>query len=240
MFHLDHMALGVSDFDDGVRRLAEHTGLGNYEGGVMPGGVRVWIFPLGGDVYLEVVSAPTAASVLASWFQRATRDGADRWMFWCLRADTQDELEQVASRLGSQVQVLPGRNEPDGTQRVITSTPAGELMWRTWQQGLPNWYYREDPAKHPARREVSGERIAAGVAWLEVAGDRDQFRDHIGADTFDRLPLRFVHGEPGLHAVAVRTTDGEEIVIRHAPPDRTRSEMTGPASTDLLNCPGAS
>src|SRR5882724_3555219 len=99
------MALGVPDFDDGVRRLAERTGFGNYEGGVMPSGVRNWVFPLGGDVYLEVVSAPEAASGPASWFQRATSDGTDRWMFWCLRADTRDELEQVASRLGSQVQV---------------------------------------------------------------------------------------------------------------------------------------
>jgi hypothetical protein len=64
---------------------------------------------------------------------------------------------------------------------------------------------------------VTGERIAARVAWLEVAGDREQFCDHIGAETFDRLPLRFVPGQPGLHAVAVRTTDSQEIVIRHAP-----------------------
>jgi hypothetical protein len=60
------------------------------------------------------------------------------------------------------------------------------------QHGLPNWYYRDDPAKNPARREMTGEPIAAGVAWWEVAGDREQFRDHIGAETFDRLPLRFV------------------------------------------------
>jgi hypothetical protein len=153
VFHLDHMALGVPDFDDGVRRLAEQTGLGNYEGGVMPGGVRVWIFPLGGDVYLELVIAPGEARGLASWFQRATSDGTDRWMFWCLRADTLDELEQVASRLGSQVQVLPGRKEHDGTQHVVTSTPAGERVWRTVQQGLPNWYYRDDrPRTRPAAR----------------------------------------------------------------------------------------
>lgn len=164
MFHLDHMALGVPDFDDGVRRLAEHTGLGNYEGGVIPGGIRVRIFPLGGDVYLELVSAPETAGGLASWFRRATSDGTDRWMFWCLRTDTLDELEQVASRLGSRVQVLPGRKEPDDTQRVITSAPAGERAWKTLQQGLPNWYYRHDPAGNPARREAAGERTAAGVA----------------------------------------------------------------------------
>lgn len=217
MFHLDHMALGVRDFDDGVRRLAERTGFGGYEGGVFPGGIRNWIFPLGGDVYLEVESAPETASGPAAWFRRATRDGADRWMFWSLRADTLDELEQVASRLGSQVQVSPGRTEPDGTQRVITTAPVWDVARQAFQQGLPNWYYRDDPAKNPARRKVTGERVAAGVAWLEVAGDRDQFRRHLGTRTFDRLPLRFVPGEPGLHAVAVRTTDGEEIVIRHAP-----------------------
>ncbi|RYJ23242.1 hypothetical protein CU044_5547 [Streptomyces sp. L-9-10] len=211
------MALGVPDFDGGVRRVAERTGLGGYEGGVFPGGLRNWIFPLGGDTYMEVESATGATGGPASWFRRATGDGTERWMFWCLRADTREELEQVASRLGSQVQVIPGRREPDGTQRVVTSTPAGEVALRARQQGLPNWYYRDDPAKNPARREVTGDRTAAGVAWLEVAGERDRFREHIGAETFDRLPLRFVPGEPGLHAVAVHTTDGEEIVIRRAP-----------------------
>ncbi|MFI5617821.1 VOC family protein [Streptomyces sp. NPDC051567] len=217
MFHLDHMALGVADLDDGVRGLAGQTGLGSYEGGVFPGGMRNWIFPLGGDVYLEVESATGATGGPAPWFQRATGDGTERWMFWCLRADTREELEQVASRLGSQVQVVPGRREPDGTQRVVTSAPAGEVAARARRQGLPNWYYRDDPAKNPARREVTGDRTAAGVAWLEVAGDREQFRAYIGAETFDRLPLRFVPGEPGLHAVAVHTADGQEIVIRRAP-----------------------
>jgi hypothetical protein len=218
VFHLDHLALGVRDFDEGVRRLAEQTGFGNYEGGVFAGGaVRNWIFPLGGEVYLEVESAVGEAEGPASWFRRATGDGADRWMFWCLRADTRAELDEVASRLGSQVQVLPGRLEPDGTQRVITSTPAGEVASRARRQGLPNWYYRDDPAKNPARREVTGDRIASGVAWLEVAGDRDLFREHIGAETFDRLPLRFVSGEPGVHAIAVSTAEGGEVVIRRAP-----------------------
>jgi hypothetical protein len=211
------MALCVPDFDDGVRRLAEQTGLGSYEGGVFAGGLRNWIFPLGGDVYLEVEAVTGTADGPASWFRRATADGTDRWMFWCLRADTREELEQVASRLGSDVQVLPGRREPDGTQRVVTSTPAGQVARQARQRGLPNWYYRDDPAKNPARREVTGSRTATGVAWLEVAGDQDQFREHIGAETFDRLPLRFVPGEPGLHAVAVDTADGTEIVIRRAP-----------------------
>ncbi|MFC9435719.1 VOC family protein [Nocardia sp. NPDC057030] len=219
MLHLDHFALGVSDLDDGVRRLAEQTGFGNYAGGVFPGGgVRNWIFPLGADTYLEVESAVEAATDPASsWFRRATSDGADHWMFWCLRADTRDDLEQVARRLGSEVQVVPGRTEPDGTQRVVTSTPVGQVVRRARQQGLPNWYYRDDPDKNPARRAVVGDRIAAGVAWLEVAGDPDLFRSHIGTETFDHLPLRFVPGEPGLHAVAVRTGDGEEIVIRRSP-----------------------
>ncbi|MDT8915451.1 VOC family protein [Amycolatopsis sp. PS_44_ISF1] len=217
MFHLDHMALGVPDFDRGVRKLTEETGLGSYPGGVFSGGLSNWIFPLGGDVYLEVEGITGVAEGPAEWFRRATADGGDRWMFWCLRADTREELDQVAARLGSEVQVRPGRREPDGTQRVITSTPSGEVARRARQQGLPNWYYREDPAKNPARREVAGDRAAAGVAWLEVAGDRALFREHIGAETFDRLPLRFVPGEPGLHAVAVRTAEGGQLVIRRAP-----------------------
>lgn len=220
MFHLDHFALGAQDVGPSAEELAQRTGLGSYFGGEFANGLRNWIFPLGGDVYLEVEGGGRPGDPAAEWFERATRDGAERWMFWCLRADTRAELEEVAERLGSRVHTAPGRREPDGTQRLITCAPAPEVAAKAWRQGLPNWYYRADPESNPARREVTGDRTAQEVAWLEVAGDRELFREYIGAETFDRLPLRFVTGAPGLHAVAVRTTAGEEIVIRRAPADQ--------------------
>ncbi|AHH99782.1 hypothetical protein KALB_6423 [Kutzneria albida DSM 43870] len=218
VFHLDHMCLGVSDLADGVRRFREETGLGVYEGGVFPeAGLGVWIVPLGGEVYAEIegVADPgRAARGAGAWISRATGDGRDRWMFWCLRADTLEELQEVAERLGGQVSSIPGRVQPDGTRRVITSAPGIDQSWR---HGLPNWYYRADPASNPARGAVTGGRIAQGVTWLEVGGDETVLRKHLGAETFDRLPLRVVPGEPGLHAVAVRTAEGEEVVLRRPP-----------------------
>ncbi|MBF6131137.1 hypothetical protein [Nocardia brasiliensis] len=57
--------------------------------------------------------------------------------------------------------------------------------------------------------------MSARGARLCSANDRDLQGEP--AVRGERLPLRFVPGAPGLHAVAVRTGDGEEIVIRRAP-----------------------
>ncbi|MFG3022686.1 VOC family protein [Streptomyces sp. NPDC048254] len=124
MFHLDHLCPGVRELGDGVRRVQEKTGLAHYDGGVLPGGLANTIFPLGGDVYLEVeaVTAPAAErDAGAAWFDRVVEDG-DRWMFWSLRADTLEELAAVAQRLGGEVIRVPGRIQPDGTRRVITTS----------------------------------------------------------------------------------------------------------------------
>jgi hypothetical protein len=228
VFHLDHMALGVADLSEGARRFREETGFGAYDGGRFRGSsLGNWIVPLGGDVYVEVEGVAEGAdgdggalSDPASWFDRATRDGGDRWMFWCLRADTLEELQQVADRLGGEVHRVPGRVEPDGTQRVITSAPGGSLTRDVWKRGLPNWYYRPDPDQNPARRTVTGKRVARGVAWLEVGGEEEELMEHIGEETYETLPLRVVPGAPGLHAVAIRTEGGEEIVIRRPPVDQ--------------------
>jgi hypothetical protein len=225
MIRLDHMCLGVPELADGVRRLAAETGLGSYEGGVFEEhGLGNTIFPLGGDVYVEVeaVVDPTRAPEPAGWFGRATRGGLDQWMFWSLRTDTLEELHEVAERLGGEVARVPGRTEPNGGRRTLTSVPGGPLLLDLWRKGLPNWYYRPDPATNPARRPVSAgstapanPRTPVGVAWIEVCGDEKEIVRHVGEETFERLPLRVVGGdEPGLLAVAVRLADGAETVIR--------------------------
>ncbi|GAA3716747.1 VOC family protein [Streptomyces tremellae] len=222
MFHLDHLCLGVRELDDGVRRVREETGLAHYDGGVFPFGLANTIFPLGGDVYLEVeaVTAPAAerGEGAAAWFDRAVADG-DRWMFWSLRADSPEELAAVARRLGGEVTRTAGRVQPDGTQRVITTAPGTDGAIAGWRRGLPNWFYRDDPATHPDRGAVERGDRGAAVTRLEVSADAGELREHIGAETFERLPLVLVPGRPGVHAATVRTASGREVTLRRDPAD---------------------
>jgi hypothetical protein len=221
MFHLDHLCLGVRDLGDGVRRVHEETGLAHYDGGVFAAGIANTIFPLGEDVYLEVEAATgptTERNAAAAWFDGLLADGADRWMFWSLRADTLEEMTEVAQRLGGEVARLPGRVQPDGTQRVITTAPGpGRALDTCWRRGLPNWFYREDPATNPDRGAAEHGERGVAVTRLEIGADAAELREHIGAETFDRLPLAVVPGRPGVHAVTVRTASGREVTLRRDP-----------------------
>jgi len=219
MFHLDHFCLGVRELDDGVRRVREETGLASYYGGVLAGSIGNTIFPLGEDVYLEVEAVTAPASereAAAAWFDRVVADG-DRWMFWSLRADTLEELTAVAERLGGEVQRAPGRVQPDGTQRIIITAPGTDRAFAGWRRGLPNWFYREDPATNPDRGAAEHGDRGTAVTRLEIGADAGELREHVGAETFDRLPLEIVRGRPGVHAVTVRTASGREVTLRREP-----------------------
>ncbi|WP_413754943.1 VOC family protein [Streptomyces sp. MMBL 11-3] len=221
MFHLDHLCLGVRDLGDGVQRVEEETGLAHYDGGVLAGDIASTIFPLGEDVYLEVEAATAAAverSEASAWFDGLLADGADRWMFWSLRADTLEEMTAVAQRLGGEVARLPGRTQPDGTQRIITTAPGpGRVFDTCWRRGLPNWFYRQDPATNPDRGAVEHGERGSAVTRLEIGADASELREHIGAETYDRLPLAVVAGRPGVHAITVRTASGREVTLRRNP-----------------------
>lgn len=220
MFHLDHLCLGVRDLAAGVARVHEETRLAHYDGGVFAAGIANTIFPLGGDVYLEVEAAtgPVAERDAAvAWFDGLLADG-DRWMFWSLRADTLDEMSAVAQRFGAEVARVPGRVQPDGTQRIITTAPGpGRALDTCWRRGLPNWFYRADPATNPDRGTTEHGDRGVAVTRLEVGADAEELREHVGAETFDRLPLVVRSGRPGVHAVTVRTASGREVTLRRDP-----------------------
>ena len=213
MIELDHISLGVRNIYEGAHRLREETGLDNYEAGFLPPALANRIVPLPGDFFIELESWIDAGDVntWGQWFIDSTAAG-DAWMFWCLRATTMEEMEAIADRLGSSVfTTKAARIKPDGEEVGWTVAPAS---MKPWAAGLPNWYYREDPTRHPARTAVNHRRPFTGVSWLEVGGDRAVMQEHVGSEVFERLPLRFVDQPPGLYAVAIGTEDGNEVVIR--------------------------
>lgn len=54
-------------------------------------------------------------------------------------------------------------------------------------------------------------RRLEGIAWIEVAVDRNKLESWIRPH--DHLPLRFVDAAPGLHAVGIRV-DGVVTALR--------------------------
>jgi hypothetical protein len=217
LYFLDHFSLGTRYLYEGCHRLREETGLDNYDGGWFPGtGIANRIVPLPGDVYIEVesivdqYSAPRG-NVIADWFKETLNGGEDHWMFWCLRTATREDLEDVAARFGSSVSSGLGRFHPSGAARQSNRAPREHAPWA---RGLPNWYFVDDMSMHPSRQPVQHAKPLAAIAWLEVGGSAKDMEEHVGSETFETLPLRFVGQPAGLYGLGLTAESGEEIAIR--------------------------
>jgi hypothetical protein len=218
MYSLDHISLGTRHLYEGCHRLREEYGLDNYDGGWFKGtGIAARIIPLPGDAFIIVESvvdqraAVGASRTFDDWFDRTVGGGQDHWMFWCLRTESLAGLEEIAERLGSPVVKSNSRIQPTG--EIVGA------HWRTssaeaWAKGLPNCFFWDDMSGHPSRRGVRHTQPLTEVSWLELGGDAKVMKEHIGAETFDSLDLRFVEEVPGLYGVGIRTDGGEEIAIR--------------------------
>ncbi len=209
MLMIDHVIYGTRDAGATAARLRAEHGLGSLEGGFHPAhGTHNWVVPLQPPQYLElleVVDREAAARSplgerLAEWL--AKREGLFSW------AVLTDDIDTVAARLGLEAQE---GHIVDEVGRVGTS-------WRTVfrDSDLPFFIaYNVDSAHrravqrqryHEARHTVA----PTSFAWIEVGGDRDRLESWLG-DT--RLPLRFIGGSPGPHAVGITAATGE-IVLR--------------------------
>ncbi|MEV5824170.1 hypothetical protein AB0L25_01190 [Spirillospora sp. NPDC052242] len=49
---------------------------------------------------------------------------------------------------------------------------------------------------------------------IRLGGDPAEVEEHIGAETFAALPLRFVDGPAGLRGLGLTARDGAEIALR--------------------------
>jgi hypothetical protein len=201
---LDHVLYGVGDLDKAAARFLEEYGLTSVEGGRHPQlGTANRIIPVGRGQFLELIavvdqdSPHPVAKVLG-----ALVSNGDRLFASCLRPD---DLDAVAQRL-SLSPVTARRNNPDGSVHEwrlagldAAAGPDRLPFFIDWGSA-PGWSHLEP--RHTVETR--------GFAWLETGGDASRLRDWIGDD---RVPIRVVAGEPGPHAVAIATPDGE-LVIR--------------------------
>ncbi|MFB4320276.1 VOC family protein [Actinomadura sp. 21ATH] len=220
VYDLDHFTLGVRHLYASAERLRAETGLRSHEGGwldAMPTAHRTIALPGGAFVNVESVidhhaDLPPGVAAFRTWFEETTRRG-DHWMTWNLRARSRADLEDVARRLGGAVVTAPGARRPDGSTSTTVMAPGDAAL--TWARGLPNWYHHESLERHPARLSpMDHERPLREISWLEVGGDPAELEEHVGAETFAALPLRFVGGPAGLRGVGLATRDGAEIALR--------------------------
>lgn len=224
MITIDHICLGVQNVYEGAQRLRDETGLGHYEGGWFPDyGLANRIVPLGGDVYIEVEGVIDAYKLregnpVARWFDEQVRDG-DVFIGWCARVAERAQLDRLARRFDTEVLDSVLRVRPDGTRPAAFRVPDAA---RCWQAGLPNFFYFADMDKHPSRlpADVGASATPAGVNWMELGGCADAMSDWLGVDA-TRLGLRFNGDAPGLYAVAVQTSRGEQVIRR--PPVRVQA-----------------
>lgn len=223
MIEIDHICLGARNFWESTHRLTQETGLGNAEGGWFPEyRLANRIVPTGGDTYIEVEGVIDAHAVeagypVATFFHEATREG-DCFIGWCARVDSRAELDAIARRLGSDIFEGAMRMRADGSMGHSARTPDTS---RAWKAGLPNFFYIEDRSEHAGRLQPEyGTTTARGIAWMELGGSAEEMSDYLGVDATS-LGLRFNGGKPGLHAMGIRTDNGEAVIRRPVMPGTT-------------------
>jgi hypothetical protein len=221
MIHIDHIAVGCEDLYATSDRIRRETRLGFYDGGWFPAfGIANKIFPLGGQVYMEIESIvnprklPPPGNPIFDYFRKATSAGEDTFTGLCLGVDSMEELEELAKRLKS---TIPDTKD---TVRVRSSGPAFKDYQTpaefTWSKGLPNWYFFTDMTLHPSGQPVEpfpGLVRPTGIDWIEMGGTEKEMSDWIGVPA-STLPMRFNGKTKGLYAFSVKTEDGPNVELR--------------------------
>jgi hypothetical protein len=200
---IDHVAYAVEDLDAAGEAFRRDHGLVSSPGGVHPGwGTSNRIVALGSRGYLELIAAIDQDAAAASPFGRTVLERAEHGGGWVALSLADVDIDATATRLG--LAVSDGsRILPDG--RTLRWRSAGiDDPRRT--AGLP-FFIRWDvpPGLHPGDDPPAHPSGADGIAWVEVAEDRDAFRDWTGDEA---VPIRFGTGPPGIRRVALTSLGG--------------------------------
>lgn len=208
MLRLDHIVFAVRDLDEAADRFRRELGLDSAVGGRHTGwGTANRIVPLG-EEYVELIAVIDADEAAGHPFGRAViaaTEGGDHLFATCVATH---DIESVATRLGLEVRGGE-RARPDGTVLRWRSAGMDDPRRESWLPFFITWDV--PPEFHPGRTRSEHGIRAAGIAWVEVAGDADRLRAWLGGED---LPIRVVDGAPGLRAAALATADGGELLLR--------------------------
>src|SRR5262245_39562832 len=126
---VDHVILGISDLDRGVREFESKTGVTPKRGGEHPGrGTQNALVGLGGGRYLEIL-APAATAQPAAPREAAVSHAALTLVGWALRTPAIGSLVQQIRSAGFAVEgPAPGsRRTPDGSLLAWQSASIDQL-----------------------------------------------------------------------------------------------------------------
>jgi hypothetical protein len=184
---IDHVIVAASDLDAAAARLEGEHGLRACGGGRHEGlGTHNRIVSLGRG-YLEVLAVADAGEAARSRLGRALAAriarAAEGLMGWAVAVD---DVVPVAERLGTPVNTIVRQ----GLSARLTGV--FEAMATPF---LPFFIARD-----PGIEDPGGSGGAAGIEWIEVAGDPGQLDAWLGGA---RLPVRVVEGTPAVRAVAI-------------------------------------
>jgi len=164
------------------------------------------VAPLEPPQYLELLAVERIGDP-ESRHLAALIDGGRSLLGWGVAVD---DIEAVATRLNLEVQRGSIAGE-DG------STGSWQYVYDASDESLPFFIRYDDSPEVRLRRwqdrarEV-GNAGFGGLTFVEVAGDEGKVRRALGGVT---LPVRFVNGRPGLHAVGIAGPTSE-IVLRES------------------------
>jgi glyoxalase-like protein len=191
---IDHVIWATAELTTTAGRLAREHGLRAGGGGRHVGlGTHNRVFPLGGG-YLEVLAVIDPDEAARSPLGRTIAAAPEGLLGWAVAAE---DVEAHAARLALEVATI----ERDGLFARLAGV--AEAMA---EPPLPFFIERDPGVADPG---AGGD--AAGIAWLELAGNRARLQAWLdGAE----LPLRYADdpsaGAPGLRAVGL----GSGAVIR--------------------------
>jgi hypothetical protein len=227
MIHFDHVCMATPNVYEATFRMSRETGLGNYDGGFFPlYGVGHRVVPLAPDVYIEIESVVDPRMLrqgvpFTAFMDRQAQDG-DRFIGWCLRADTREELDAFAAHHGTVVDEHTtgrdaGRQMMNGTRGFALQTPSALTAWPA---GKPNLYYKPMAGAHAASLPVvpgSGNATGRGLAWIEIGESESALKRWLGdiASPSDfPFEIRYNGGSAGLYAMGVDTDRGLKEIRR--------------------------
>jgi hypothetical protein len=213
MLHLDHAAIAVDNLFSGYMDFRRQTGLEVMVGGYFNSGngVANVLIPTNNFTFLEIESviqfnAPHPSPMFSNV-------GSPKWVGWCIRVDSLEELEEVGDRIGAPVSSATSDyvryngelHPPQPSTRIDNA----------WELGHPS-YYLMDLEHHVGNVPLNHATAPAGFRWFEIGGTEKQAHEMLGVHP-DELNIR-CNGRDwrGLWAVSVAVDEGDDIVIRYA------------------------